>query len=163
MITRREQVKKNIIIKLAAVCSLAGALLAGCGKSSSVEVDTEALASSLASDITYSEELSQISESDISSYITMQDDVKGIMYMSSGSTAEEVAVFTAPDEATAATMKENVQEFLDDQKTSFEDYIPEAAQRVENAVLVEKGNYVVLCVSDDSDKAQDIIDKALNK
>ena len=80
--------------------------------------------------------------------------------MSSGSTAEEVAVFTAPDEATASTMKNNVQEFLNDQKTSFEDYIPEEAQRIDDAVLVVKGNYVILCVSGDSDKAQEIIDNA---
>lgn len=151
--------KKNIFLKLAAICSMASVLL-GCGSSSPVSVDTAALTTSLTSDISYDNELSELSEDDITNYVTVEDGVKGVMYMSSGSTAEEVAVFTAPDEATASTMKNNVQEFLNDQKTSFEDYIPEEAQRIDDAVLVVKGNYVILCVSGDSDKAQEIIDNA---
>lgn len=82
------------------------------------------------------------------------------MYMGSGSTAEEVAVFTAPDEETARTTEENVQSFLDDQSDSFEKYIPEETKRISNAVLEQKGKYVVLCVSGDSDKAKEIIEKA---
>lgn len=152
--------KKNIFLKLAAICSMASVLLLGCGSSSPVSVDTAALTTSLTSDISYDNELSELSEEDITNYVTVEDGVKGVMYMSSGSTAEEVAVFTAPDEATASTMKNNVQDFLNDQKTSFEDYIPEEAQRIDDAVLVVNGNYVILCVSGDSDKAQEIIDNA---
>ena len=152
--------KKNIFLKLVAICSMASVLLLGCGSSSPVSVDTAALTTSLTSDISYDNELSELSEDDITNYVTVEDGVKGVMYMSSGSMAEEVAVFTAPDEATASTMKNNVQEFLNDQKTSFEDYIPEEAQRIDDAVLVVKGNYVILCVSGDSDKAQEIIDNA---
>ena len=152
--------KKNIFLNLAAICSMASVLLLGCGSSSPVSGDTAALTTSLTSDISYDNELSELSEEDITNYVTVEDGVKGVMYMSSGSTAEEVAVFTAPDEATASTMKNNVQEFLNDQKTSFEDYIPEEAQRIDDAVLVVNGNYVILCVSGDSDKAQEIIDNA---
>ena len=152
--------KKNIFLKLVAICSMASVLLLGCGSSSPVSVDTAALTTSLTSYISYDNELSELSEDDITNYVTVEDGVKGVMYMSSGSTAEEVAVFTAPDEATASTMKNNVQEFLNDQKTSFEDYIPEEAQRIDDAVLVVNGNYVILCVSGDSDKAQEIIDNA---
>ena len=86
--------------------------------------------------------------------------VDAIMYMGSGSTAEEVAVFTAPDEETARTTEENVQSFLDDQSDSFEKYIPEETKRISNAVLEKKGKYVVLCVCGDSDKAKEIIEKA---
>ena len=152
--------KRNIFTKAIAVCSIASVLFLGCGSSSPVSVDTEALATSLTGDISYDNELTVLSEDEITNYVTVEKDVKGIMYMSSGSTAEEVAVFTAPDEETASTMKNNVQEFLNDQKTSFEDYIPEEAKRIEDAVLVVNGNYVVLCVSGDSAKAKEIIDSA---
>ena len=152
--------KRNIFTKAIAVCSIASVLFLGCGSSSPVSVDTEALATSLTGDISYDNELTVLSEDEITNYVTVEKDVKCIMYMSSGSTAEEVAVFTAPDEETASTMKNNVQEFLNDQKTSFEDYIPEEAKRIEDAVLVVNGNYVVLCVSGDSAKAKEIIDSA---
>jgi hypothetical protein len=82
------------------------------------------------------------------------------MYMGSGSTAEEVGVFTAPDEETAQETLESVQSHLDDQTDSFQDYLPEEAKRVGNAVLEQKGNYVILCVSGESDTANDLIEEA---
>ena len=135
-------------------------LLAGCG-STQKEIDAAALAKSLVSDITYDDQLEQINDEDISYSIDVPKGVDAIMYMGSGSTAEEVAVFTAPDEETARTTEENVQSFLDDQSDSFEKYIPEETKRISNAVLEKKGKYVVLCVcGEDSDKAKEIIEKA---
>ena len=135
-------------------------LLAGCG-STQKDIDASALAKSLVSDITYDDQLEQINdEDDVSVYIDVPKKVNTIMYMGSGSTAEEVAVFTAPDEETARTTEEKVQSFLDDQSDSFEKYIPEETKRISNAVLEKKGKYVVLCVCGDSDKAKEIIEKA---
>lgn len=171
--------KYNYILKLAAATMIAGSLFMGCGSGSadsgskadsaestddkqekSSEVDVDALVKSLISDVTYEAELSDCS-SDVENYMTVEEGVTSVMYMTSGS-YEEVAVFTAPDEATAATMKDDVSEFLSEQKSAAEDYEPAAAQRIDNAVLVVKGNYVVLCVSGDSDKAQEIINNAFN-
>ena len=103
------------------------------------------------------------SEDEITNYIDVLDGVEGIMYMSSGSTAEEVVVLTTPDESAAQTMYTNVQQFLKDQRSSFEDYIPAEAKRIDDAVTVQKGNYVVVCVSGDSDKAKEIVDQAFEK
>ena len=69
-------------------------LLAGCG-STQKEIDAAALAKSLVSDITYDDQLEQINDEDISYSIDVPKGVDAIMYMGSGSTAEEVAVFTA--------------------------------------------------------------------
>ena len=154
---------RNKLIKLTALVGVAGILLMGCGgKGGNTSVDVNALTTSLTQDITYSEPLQELAAEDIENYVLLEEGVEAVMYMSSGSTAEEVAVFTAPDETTANTMKENVTMFLDDQRASFKDYIPEEASRIDNAVLVVNGNYVVLCVSGDSEAAQDIIDKAFN-
>ena len=134
-------------------------LLAACG-SSSKTIDAAALASSLATDISYDDTLEQISDEDVSMYIEVPEGVKSYVYMGSGSTAEEVAVFEAPDKDTAATVKENVQTYLDDQSDFFQDYIPEESKRIGNAVLEQKDKYVILCVSGDSDGAKEIIEKA---
>lgn len=149
--------------KLAIIAAAAMALVTACGDQgdSSAKVDTDALMNSLVSDITYTEELKKLDADDISNYISVPEGVEAVMYMSSGSTAEEAAVFTAPDADTAKTVKENVEFFLDDQKASFKDYIPEEAQRIKDAVLVCEGNYVVLCVSDNSEQAKQIIEKAV--
>lgn len=152
----------KLYIKLVAACLAMGTLLSACG-GSSVKIDEASLAKSLVEDITYTEELTELSADDISNYITVEDDVESIMYMGSGATSEEVAIFTAKDEETAKTMESNAKAFLADQKTSFEDYLPDEATRIDEAIVVRKGNYVVLCVSGESDKAKEIINKALDK
>lgn len=152
---------KKKISAIIAMCAAVGMLTACGGKGASI--DASALANSLVNDIAYDEELSELSADDITNYIDVEDGVEGIMYMSSGSTAEEVVVFTAQDANTAQTMLTNVEQFLDDQKSSFEDYIPAESKRIEDAVKVQKGNYVVVCVSGDSDQAKQIIDQAFGK
>lgn len=143
------------------VIILVALLCCACGEGSSKTVDTAALASSLLNDISYEEQLTELDKEDISNYIDLEDGTEAVMYMSSGSTAEEIAVFTAKDKGSAAKQKENVQSFLNDQKDSFSAYIPQEAKRIEDAVLVTDGNYVILCVSGESEKAQVIIDQAL--
>lgn len=138
----------------------AGMLLAaGCG-SSAKTIDAEGLAKTLTTDIIYEDTLEQVDEDTVSMSISLPEGVESVMYMGSGSTAEEVGVFTAPDTDTAKETMEEVQSFLDDQADSFEDYIPEETKRIGNAVLEQKGNYVILCVSGDSDAAKEIIEEA---
>ncbi len=149
--------KFQTAILAAAACTL----LAGCGGGGK-KVDTAALADSLVHDVTYTGELNQIGEDEISNFIKLEDGVEGVLYMSSVGTAEEVAVFTASDEQTAKVMETNVEAFLRDQKSAVEDYKPEEAKRIDEAVLEQEGKYVVLCVSGDSEKAEDIIERALN-
>jgi hypothetical protein len=144
---------------LLAVLAAGALLLAGCG-SSEKTIDAAALAESLSTGITYDDTLELMDEDDVSMYIDLPDDVDSVMYMGSGSTAEEIAVFTAPDEETARETLDSVQSHLDDQTDSFQDYMPEEAKRVGNAVLEQKGNYVVLCVSGESDAAREIIEEA---
>lgn len=139
------------------------ALLAGCGSGTSQSVDLDALEKSLVNDISYEDTLSKLSDEDISNYITIPEGVTGVMYMGSGATAESVAVFTAPDEATADILEDNIELYLQDQESAFEDYKPEEAKRIDNAVLEQEGKYVVLCVSGESSKAESIIDKTFGK
>jgi hypothetical protein len=142
-----------------AILAAGAFLLAGCG-STEKTLDAAALAETLTTDISYDDELELVDDDDVSMYIDLPDGVESVMYMGSGSTAEEVAVFTAADSDTAAETLDSVQSYLDDQADSFEDYLPEEAKRVGNAVLEQKGNYVILCVSGESDTAKDLIEEA---
>lgn len=121
------------------------------------------VAEQLLSGVTFEQELSQLTDEEITFYITVEDGVDGVMYMSSGSTAEEIAVFEAPDKNVAAAMLSNAKDFLSDQRSSFEDYIPEEAKRIDDAVVEQKGNYVVICVSGDSATAKSVIEQAFGE
>ena len=82
-------------------------------------------------------------------------------YISSGATAEEIAVFEAADKAAADRLYKAAQERVENQKTAFEDYVPAEMTKLGNPVLVKKGSFVVLCVADDAAAAKKIVDKAL--
>ena len=148
--------KKGLLAGLMA----AELFIAGCGSGASTTIDAAGLAKSLATEITYEDTLEQLDQDEISMYMDIAEGVESVVYMGSGSTAEEVGVFTAGDSETAKDTLNSVQDYLDDQQESFEDYKPEEAKRVGSAVLEQKGNYVILCVSGDSDTARKVIEEA---
>lgn len=152
--------KSKFVAVIAAGVMLVSGLLTGCGDK---KVDTDALVQSLLNDVSYTQELTQLSEEEVGYYLDVVDGAEVVMYMGNGSTAEEFAVITAKDADTAATMKTNVDTFLADQKDSFEAYIPEEAKRVEDAVVMMSGNYVAFCVSDDAAKAESVIRNAFEQ
>lgn len=162
--------KKILAMMLVAVLSMS---VVACGSTGSGDTNAEdtnkkefnaaELAQSLVSEITYTGSMDQIPEDEIAWYVDMEDGVTGIMYMVSGVSCEEVAVFTAPDEDTAKAMVDHVKELLEDQEDQNAAYDAKASQRIEEAVLQQKGCYVVLCVSDDSAKAKELIKEAFGE
>jgi hypothetical protein len=153
----RLDMKKYLHLILAAVAACI--IFAACATAdSSAMPDAQTIADALLNQSIFDETLSPLPEDEISYYVTMEEGVTGLMYLSDGSTAEEVAVFQAPDKNTAAKMLTNVEEYLSAQKSSFADYLPEEAKRIDDAVLIQKGNCVVLCVSGQSDAAKRVIE-----
>jgi hypothetical protein len=153
---------ENMMMKktgLLAVLTAGVLLLAGCGGAAKT-IDAQALAKSLATEIKYDDTLKELTADEISMLVDLPEDVDSVMYAGSGSTAEEVGVFTTKDSNQAKETMEDVQKYLDDQADSFQDYVPEETKRIGNAVLEQKNQYVVLCVSGDSDQAKEIIEKA---
>ena len=144
---------------LLAVLTAGVLLFAGCGGEAKT-IDAQALAKSLATEIKYDDTLKELTADEISMLVDLPEDVDSVMYAGSCSTAEEVGVFTAKDSNQAKETMEDVQKYLDDQADSFQDYVPEETKRIGNAVLEQKNQYVVLCVSGDSDQAKEIIEKA---
>ena len=146
--------------RLTAVLAALVILTAGCGGDKAKEIDAKGLAGSLLSEVTYEDELEELSEEMAAMQFDTEDGVKIYLYMGGGATAEEVAVFEAPDEAAAKKQLAHVKDFVDDQIKTERDYRPEEVKRLEDAVLEQRGKYVILCVSADSDKAREIIEKA---
>ena len=144
---------------LLAVLTAGVLLLAGCGGAAKT-IDAQALAKSLATEIKYDDTLKELTADEISMLVDLPEDVDSVMYAGSGSTAEEVGVLTAKESNQEKETMEDVQKYLDDQADSFQDYVPEETKRIGNAVLEQKNQYVVLCVSGDSDQAKEIIEKA---
>ena len=117
----------------------------GGGKSKDVTVDTAKLADELLTTVT-SDELSKMSVDPSTVYLYQSDDVtSAIAYASSGATACEVAVIESKDAANAESMEKLLQDRVDSQKALYD------------AIIKSAGKYTVLCVCDDTDKANEIL------
>ena len=78
-------------------------------------------------------------------------------YTNSNATAEEIAVIKTTSADYVATVKEAYEKRVSDQKVACENYLPDEMPKLESAVIYTQGNYVILCVSENSDKAESII------
>ena len=138
----------------------AGLIFTGCQEKKDVTIDVAALADALKSSVTFQDELAEPNESAIANiYAVDEADVAAKkIYVGSGATAEEIAVFEGKDEAAAGRIKTAVDQRIADQRSAFEDYNPEEQEKLSDPVIVTTGKYVILCVSNDNEAAKKCID-----
>ena len=177
--------KKDMIRRMLVVAA-AGVLLAGCGKekeeqsaaepqditieaeaestgaesseASEKEADIEGIAQALKDEIAYKDELSKI-DLDTAAMIFSFGDAKidkAVIYESTGATAEEIAVLECASGDDAKKVAKAVELRVSEQKDAFEDYVPEELNKLSAAVIVTRGNTVILSVSDEPEKAKEI-------
>ena len=106
----------------------AALLLTGCQEEpKDVTIDVAALADALKAAVPFSDELAEPNDAALLNFYNIDetDIAAKKVYVSSGATAEEIAVFEGTDEAAAGRIKTAVDERIADQKSAFEDYNPE--------------------------------------
>lgn len=147
-----------IILALIMVASLSA-----CSKKETMkDIEVGTLAESLRNDITYEDELSSI---DLETAEVIYDitDIKiadSAIYVSSGGTAEEIAVFQCETEEDAKKLETVLKSRVEEQTESYRDYVPKELEKLEKAVIVVKSRYVIFSVSNDDAKAKEIIQNA---
>ena len=77
--------------------------------------------------------------------------------MTRGWTAEEIVVLECASAAEADKAKAVLQTRVEEQKTNYTDYVPEELDKLNKAVIAESGNFAVLSVSNEPDKAKAIL------
>ncbi|WP_411678001.1 DUF4358 domain-containing protein [Caproicibacter sp.] len=153
---------KKGILCAAAVLLL---LLPGCsGGRAAQTADVQKIADGLIGSVKFQDQMSEIKQDmAIQIYgIDSGDVVKAAVYESTGATAEEVAAFEAKDDQAAGRVKEKAEERITTQRAGFQDYQPAEMAKLQDPVLVQKGKYVVLCVSNDNETAKKTIDGFLS-
>ena len=138
-----------LIFILAAV-----AALAACGGKSGSSIDAQALAKELMEKIDFVDELNLINSEMVSKLYGIDNAQEAYVYMGSGATAEEVAVFKFADEQAAKDGLAKAEQRIASQKDSFANYIPEEVARLDNAVIKQSGEYLAVCVSEGSTAAE---------
>lgn len=137
---------KKIFLILLSVAMIA--TMIGCSaKEEIIDMDIDSLCNELLDKAEFEDELSAIDDAMIKKLYNIDDYVKAVVYISSGATAEEIAIFEFDSEVAAADGLEKAQVRVEDQKADFESYIPKEIPKLENAVIKQSGKYVIVCVS----------------
>ena len=133
---------------------------AGCSSSQSVTLDVQQTADKLSQEVSFQDQLTSLDQdAALKLYDLTADDVQAVaLYVGTGATAEEISVWQGKDANAAKNIQNAVNTRIENQKESFVDYNPEEMPKLENPIVVAKGNYVVLCLSGDNDNAKKIID-----
>lgn len=125
----------------------------------SVNIDSGKLIEELINSQIFEDNLSVIDkETVIKEYGFDAEKINNVeMYSGTGATAEKILIVELVDKSYVDEVKEIIEKKIEEEKSDFQDYLPEEVFKLENYNLEVKGNYIILCISNDYDKAKEII------
>lgn len=127
------------------------------------EIDMNAMIKELLDKVNFEGELSLLETSVAEGMVEITDGTDLKVYMGNGTYADELIVMTARNEKDAETNQENAKAHLDEMKKQFDDYLPEQSKKIESAVQIRCGSYVVICVTSDVQNAEKIVDRYMKE
>ena len=132
-------------------------------KNENIQINIEELSEEIFKSESFEDELIKVdSEMVMNNYGFTNEEIKQLIsYQGSGATSEEILVLEANDKSKLNNIKEKINVRLAERKEVFESYLPKEVYKIDNNILSIKGNYVILCVSNDSNKVNDTINNYL--
>ena len=132
-------------------------------KNAGKSIDVEKLIQKVLDNVVFEAELNKLDDSVAEGMITIAEGTKLQFYAGNGIYADELIVMTARNEEDAKQNQENVKTHLAETKKAFQDYIPEEASKIDNAVSIRCGCYVIVCITSDYEKAEKTINAIIQE
>ena len=154
-----KNLKKTLIFTV--LCTFTVLLFTACGgKSSSDSADVSVDVKQLCTDLegTIDSEVSEVSNDIIAS--TYFVDMEKIDEAAAGSNACEVLVLKCKDASYVSEVEDLLKKRVESQSALFASYNAPEVAKLDAALIKSKGNYVVFCVTDHNDKAEEILKEA---
>lgn len=128
-------------------------------KDKNIEINIEDLASKIAETNAFEDKLEKVdSEMIMENYNFSYDEIeKLVSYQGSGASSEEIVILQVKDKSKLDSVKEKINARLQERKEAFESYLPKEVGKIENNILIVKGNYVILCISNDNKQVNNIL------
>lgn len=154
--------KKILIIGIILVVIIVlGIYFVFTSKNENVQIDMQKLSDDLINSQIFEDDLSQVDKDTIiKKYNFNNEKIKDAMtYVGTGATAEEILILEMLDKNDIEETEKIIETKIEERKEDFQNYLPKEVFKLENYNLENKGNYIILCISNDYNKAKDIIDK----
>ncbi len=162
---------KKSIIAAAMLCTL---MLTGCGENgeaveanATVQAVAEVTANDIANAVMAEIEIPSAMEKNAENIGAYYDiDTATVAEMSvficgSGAYPDELAIFRFNDAESAANGANAVQSRIDSQTAIYKDYTPAEMYKLDEAVVITEGNWVIFAACADNARAEEIIDSII--
>ena len=130
-------------------------LFCGCASQGKAEIDMDQLAKDLIEKGVFSDSLYQIDDDAAKKLLGFDYACEAVVYAGTGATAEELVIFHDKGDK---TLQSALQTHLEERVESYSSYLPEESFKLNNAILKTYGDYTILCVANDYDAAQTVVD-----
>ena len=159
--------RKTPILLLTLLFSL---VLAACGGQEAAAPDpADVTAAELARTVAESQEdlagLPALEGEDLTDHLSafcgLTDWEDGAVYAAGGMDAREITVVLLSDEGAAETAADTLENYRLERQGDFFGYAPEEADRLDRAVVLQRGQYAALLVCDDPEAARESFDACL--
>lgn len=150
--------KKRIWI-IIIIIILIGAVVIFSTKEKNVTIDINKLSDDIMQNIKFEDEMNKVDKKTTEKLYTINNAINQVVYMSSGATAEEIAIFEFENKEECKGAMENANKRIEEQKESFKDYMPKEMKKLEESIISTKDKYLMIFVTDNQNGVQKILNK----
>jgi hypothetical protein len=153
---------RRLLPALVLFCVIALTACGGAGERAGETLDIRGLAEALIGGIAFADRPEEASADAFYAMYAIDpadESVTDFVFRTStGATAEEVTIIEARDAESATALMKIARARIASQKAEFEDYAPDEMTKLNDPVLLRKGKYIILCLSNDNAAAETIIE-----
>lgn len=132
-------------------------------KNAGKTIDVDTLVQKVLDNVAFEAELNKLDDSVAEGMVETAEGTKLQIYMGNGTYADEFLVMTARDETAAKKNMDAANNHLEETKATFRDYRPEEVKKIEDAVSIRCGCYVIVCVTSDYETAEKTINSIIKE
>ncbi len=126
-----------------------------------VSINIKDLSDHLLQQVAFEDELVQINQEKVALLYNIENAANEYVYVGSGATAEEIAVFEFNNTEDAKNALQAAKNRISQQKSDYATYNPKEIQKLEHAIVKNTGRYLIVCVSE-GDTAKKMIGEYTN-
>lgn len=126
-----------------------------------ITIDINDLSKDIIENIEFEDELNKVDNETASKLYDINDFTSQSVYMSSGATSEEIAIFEFEDKEVCKVALEKANKRIEEQKQNFKDYMPKEMKKLENAMIKNKNQYLIVCITNHPEEVGRILSKYL--
>ena len=132
-------------------------------KNKDIQINIEDLASKIAENNYFEDQLEKVdSEMIMEAYNFSSDEIeKLVSYQGSGASSEEIVILQVKDKSKLNSVKDKINKRLEERKEAFENYLPKEVGKIENNILRVERNYIILCISNDNNGVNKLLNEYL--